>query len=32
MMTIRVAKVFSEVLGISPDTITDETSPDNTPQ
>ena len=32
MMTIRVAKVFSEVLGVSPDTITDETSPDNTPQ
>ena len=32
MMTIRVAKVFSEVLGNSPDTVTDETSPDNTPQ
>ncbi len=32
MMTIRVAKVFSEILGVSPDTITDETSPDNTPQ
>jgi acyl carrier protein len=32
MMTLRVAKVFSEVLGIPPDTITDDTSPDNTPQ
>jgi acyl carrier protein len=32
MMTGRIAKVFSEVLGISPDRITDETSPDNTPQ
>jgi acyl carrier protein len=31
-MTIRVAKVFSEVLGVSPAQITDETSPDNTPQ
>jgi acyl carrier protein len=31
-MTARVAKVFSEVLGIAADTITDETSPDNTPQ
>lgn len=31
-MTMRVAKVFSEVLGVSPDTITDDTSPDNTPQ
>ena len=29
---MRVAKVFSEVLGISPDAITDATSPDNTPQ
>jgi acyl carrier protein len=29
---MRVAKVFSEVLGVSPDTITDATSPDNTPQ
>jgi len=32
MMTLRVAKVFSEVLGVPPDTITDDTSPDNTPQ
>jgi acyl carrier protein len=32
MMTTRVAKVFSEVLGVSPAQITDETSPDNTPQ
>jgi acyl carrier protein len=31
-MSARVAKVFSEVLGIPADTITDETSPDNTPQ
>jgi acyl carrier protein len=31
-MTTRVAKVFSEVLGVSPAQITDETSPDNTPQ
>jgi acyl carrier protein len=31
-MTIRVAKVFSEVLGVPPNTITDDTSPDNTPQ
>jgi acyl carrier protein len=31
-MTARVAKVFSEVLGVSPEHITDETSPDNTPQ
>jgi acyl carrier protein len=31
-MTASVAKVFSEVLGVSPDSITDETSPDNTPQ
>ena len=29
---MRVAKVFSEVLGLSPDMITDTTSPDNTPQ
>jgi acyl carrier protein len=29
---MRVAKVFSEVLGVPPDTITDATSPDNTPQ
>ena len=29
---MRVAKVFSEVLGISPDMVTDTTSPDNTPQ
>jgi acyl carrier protein len=28
----RIAKVFSEVLGISPEQITDDTSPDNTPQ
>jgi acyl carrier protein len=31
-MTARVAKVFSDVLRISPEQITDETSPDNTPQ
>ena len=31
-MTLRVAKVFSEVLGVPSDTITDDTSPDNTPQ
>jgi acyl carrier protein len=31
-MTSRVAKVFSEVLGVSPEYITDETSPDNTAQ
>jgi acyl carrier protein len=31
-MTTRVASVFSEVLGRPPDQITDETSPDNTPQ
>ena len=31
-MTARVAKVFSEVLGVSPEQITDETSPDNLPQ
>lgn len=31
-MTTRVAKVFSEVLGVAADTITDDTSPDNTPQ
>ena len=29
---MRVEKVFSEVLGMSPDTINDATSPDNTPQ
>jgi acyl carrier protein len=29
---MRVAKVFSEVLGLPPDMITDATSPDNTPQ
>ena len=29
---MRVAKVFSEVLGVSPDSINDTTSPDNTPQ
>jgi acyl carrier protein len=28
----RVARVFSEVLGVSPEQITDDTSPDNTPQ
>jgi acyl carrier protein len=32
MMTARVAKVFSDVLGIMPEQVTDETSPDNTPQ
>ena len=31
-MTARVAKVFSEVLGVAADSITDDTSPDNTPQ
>jgi acyl carrier protein len=31
-MTARVARVFSEVLGVSPEHITDDTSPDNTPQ
>jgi len=31
-MTTRIAKVFSEVLGVLPAQITDETSPDNTPQ
>jgi len=31
-MTARVSKVFSEVLGVAADTITDDTSPDNTPQ
>ena len=31
-MSARVAKVFSEVLGVAADTITDDTSPDNTPQ
>lgn len=31
-MTARVAKVFSEVLGVAADMITDDTSPDNTPQ
>ena len=29
---MRIAKVFSEVLGVSTDSITDATSPDNTPQ
>ena len=28
----RVATVFSEVLGIPPETVSDETSPENTPQ
>lgn len=31
-MTARVARVFSEVLGIPPEAVTDATSPDNTPQ
>jgi acyl carrier protein len=31
-MKMRVEKVFSEVLGLPPDMITDGTSPDNTPQ
>jgi acyl carrier protein len=31
-MTARISKVFSEVLGVTADKITDETSPDNTPQ
>ena len=31
-MPARVSKVFAEVLGLSPDVITDDTSPDNTPQ
>jgi acyl carrier protein len=29
---MRVEQVFSEVLGVPPTSITDETSPDNTPQ
>ena len=29
---MRVEKVFSEVLGVPPTSITDATSPDNTPQ
>jgi acyl carrier protein len=28
----RVTDVFSEVLGLAPEQITDDTSPDNTPQ
>ena len=28
----RVASVFSEVLGVPPESIGDETSPENTPQ
>ncbi|MFZ2007909.1 MAG: acyl carrier protein [Stellaceae bacterium] len=31
-MTDRVSKVFAEVLGLSAEQITDDTSPDNTPQ
>ena len=31
-MTNRIAKVFSDVLRIDPELVTDETSPDNTPQ
>ena len=31
-MPARVARVFSEVLGVAADQITDDTSPDNTPQ
>ena len=31
-MTDRVANVFADVLGISAEGITDETSPENTPQ
>ncbi|HML10332.1 MAG TPA: acyl carrier protein [Stellaceae bacterium] len=31
-MSGRVAKVFSEVLGVDAVRITDDTSPDNTPQ
>jgi acyl carrier protein len=31
-MSARVARVFSEVLGVSAEQITDDTSPDNTPQ
>jgi acyl carrier protein len=31
-MTSRVAKVFAEVLGLSAEQITDDTSPDNTSQ
>lgn len=31
-MTARVNRVFSEVLGVPPEQITDATSPDNTPQ
>ena len=31
-MSARIAKVFSDVLGIAPEQINDDTSPDNTPQ
>jgi acyl carrier protein len=31
-MPARVSQVFAEVLGLTPDVITDDTSPDNTPQ
>jgi len=31
-MANRVGKVFGEVLGLDPESITDETSPENTPQ
>jgi acyl carrier protein len=31
-MTSRVAKLFAEVLGLSAEQITDDTSPDNTSQ
>ncbi|HWD56768.1 MAG TPA: acyl carrier protein [Stellaceae bacterium] len=31
-MTDRVNQLFSEVLGVSVETISDATSPDNTPQ
>jgi acyl carrier protein len=31
-MTSRVAQVFAEVLGLSAEEITDDTSPDNTSQ
>ncbi|HTZ37733.1 MAG TPA: acyl carrier protein [Stellaceae bacterium] len=31
-MTVRVAKVFADVLRVPAESITDETSPDNTPQ
>ncbi|MGE0094448.1 MAG: acyl carrier protein [Alphaproteobacteria bacterium] len=32
MLSARIAAVFSEVLRISPGSINDQTSPENTPQ